>query len=335
MKDISPVAWPIIGQEAVLHYLHKFLLQERWSAGLLFHGPAHIGKTTCARLLLQTMLCHQRNRGLYCGHCTACMAWQKGQHPDFHHVVADDAGSIGITEIRVLQRHLHLQPSLGEYRTALIEQADRLTPEAANALLKTLEEPLQQTVIVLTADVLGMLPITLRSRMQTIALEPVSQKVLYHVVRQRTEDEELALHMSCAADGMPGIALTFLDDQETYAAYCADARLCLTVMQANIPQRWALARAAWGTAVNPELARRRLGEVIEVWSRVVRDLLLIREQCQEFLIHRFMMAELSPMAERYSSMQLVHLLRRLADVRTGISRYLNPQLLLEHYLLYV
>lgn len=336
MKDVSSVAWPFVGQEAVLHYLHTFLLQERWAAALLFHGPAHLGKATCARLFLQAALCHTKRAGFFCGRCVACTAWKKGQHPDLHLLKADGADeSLGIEAIRTLQRDLSLQPALGSYRTALIERADRLTPEAANALLKTLEEPLPQTIIVLTADALNSLPATLRSRMQTLAFQPVPQKMLYHAVRQRTDDEALALHVSSAAAGRPGIAFTFLADREVYAAYCADAELCIRVMQTAMPQRWTLARTALGAAGSTEAVRQRARQIIAVWSGVVRDLLFVRERCQEFITHRFLMTELLRTAERYSTLHLARLLRRLEDARVGLTQYLNPQFLLEHYLLYV
>ena len=157
---------------------------------LLVHGPAGIGKTEFAQALAAGMLCESPRAGLACGACAACHWFSQGNHPDFREVIpeaaADDEADaaetdsgkpekakslvIKIDQIRAVADFVALSTHRAGHRLLLIRPAEALHPAAANALLKTLEEPPPATLIVLVSDRPARLLATLRSRCRKLAL---------------------------------------------------------------------------------------------------------------------------------------------------------------------
>lgn len=140
--------------------------------GLLLQGPAGVGKERFASALAAALFCTgRRDRLEACGACAECQLSRAGTHPDVHWVrPLEDKKTIGVDQVREMCEQLAMTSMRRGYRVAIVAPADRLTPQAQNALLKTLEEPAPRTVIVLvTARPSALLP-TLRSRCQRIEI---------------------------------------------------------------------------------------------------------------------------------------------------------------------
>ena len=166
MNDFVSTQIQVSGHEWAVDLLKKQAQVERIPQSLLFSGPPNVGKATLARFFAQYLNCHSETRP--CGRCLACRKISSGNHPDVR--LMDDGGTLKIDEIRELQRDLSLSPYEGRYRVAMLCNFERATTSAANALLKTLEEPAEQVVLILTAiDPGGLLP-TIVSRCQVLAL---------------------------------------------------------------------------------------------------------------------------------------------------------------------
>ena len=176
-------------QHSAVQNLCQALNSDRLAHGLLFTGPQGCGKATIARFLAQGLLCPETNSDdklQGCGVCNVCKrVWQK-THPDLHWLGPDaqpqDTTSkektsktkdLKIDDIRTLCQHLIPPPFEGRARIAVILDAHRLTPFAANALLKTLEEPKKNTHLILTAPSRELVLPTLRSRLQTLRFLPL------------------------------------------------------------------------------------------------------------------------------------------------------------------
>lgn len=152
--------------------------QERFPHALLLTGQSGMGKANFADYLAQLLLCEQpAGDASPCGKCSACTWYKAGSHPDSHFVsfeIDDKTGklkkSIGVDQVRRLARDLCLSSHAGGYKVAIITPAGAMTTEAANSLLKTLEEPTDNTVLVLVSDQPGQLLATLRSRCQQIRI---------------------------------------------------------------------------------------------------------------------------------------------------------------------
>lgn len=141
----------------------------------LLKGPAGIGMGDLALDIAKGLLCSQPVAGSACGHCTQCRHFEQQVHPDFFNVqVLEDKKEISITQIRALTDQIYTTAHQGGYKVALIEQVERLNTSAFNALLKTLEEPPANTVMILTAYQASLLPATIVSRCRQIQCAPPS-----------------------------------------------------------------------------------------------------------------------------------------------------------------
>ncbi len=167
--------------------LIRSIASDRIPPALLIHGQTGLGKTYLAQLWAQKLLCLNADGvKLPCGSCSACHLFQAGTHPDFMTVEPQDTGkSIGVDTIRQLIAKLSLKPQYNGYRIVLIEPADGLNINAANALLKTLEEPAPYTLIILITHSAYKLPVTLLSRCQKISIPRPEKAQLLHWMQSR------------------------------------------------------------------------------------------------------------------------------------------------------
>lgn len=195
------------------------LAAQRLHHGLLIAAPTGLGKRALAEAFAAAALCTQRLAdGTACGVCRGCGLLAAGSHPDLVRVkleTRDDGklrSELTVDQIRALSQRLAMASQFGGLQLALLDPADRLNAAAANALLKTLEEPTPATVIVLVADEPSRLPATIRSRCQRIEVRPPSrEEALAWLRRQRVDaaNAQVALEASL---GNPGLALEWSAD---------------------------------------------------------------------------------------------------------------------------
>lgn len=153
--------------------LSESLDAERLGHAPLLFGPAGIGKIELARWLARRMLCLEPEADEPCGRCRSCGLMESGGHPDLFEVdIPEDKRVIPVDDIRDLIDRLQLTASLSSRRAGLIVHADAMNTHAANALLKTLEEPPKGAWVILSCEQPARLPATVRSRCQMIALRP-------------------------------------------------------------------------------------------------------------------------------------------------------------------
>ena len=176
---------------------------------LLLVGPHGSGKRTMARLLAQAMVCTGAAKP--CGVCPACKRFLNGTHPDVHQV-RPEKKSIGVDEVRALIDALALRPYEGGRHIAFIEQAEKLTPAAQNALLKTLESPSGDAMFFLITDAPGALLSTIVSRCQTVRFTDLSVEECARVLQGRGIEPARAAELAGMAQGSVGRALEIRDD---------------------------------------------------------------------------------------------------------------------------
>lgn len=165
-------------QTAQWSILATRLREDRLAHALLLTGPDGIGKRHLAELLAQALVCGARQPvGLPCGVCRTCLLYAAGTHPDVLRIAPeDDSRDIRVHQIRALSESVAKTAQLGGYKAVLVVPAERMTLAAANALLKTLEEPAPRSVLLLVSARPSALPATIRSRCQRLGFRPPSRE---------------------------------------------------------------------------------------------------------------------------------------------------------------
>ncbi|MEO9078068.1 MAG: DNA polymerase III subunit delta' [Rhodanobacter sp.] len=197
------------------HAEHWDRLQARHQRGALPHallicGPGGLGKRAFAERFVSGLLCTESHDGDACGHCRGCLLLAAGSHPDMVTLRfgprkdGTPRTEIVVDQVRELSARLAMRSQLGGWQVVTIDPADAMNAAAANALLKTLEEPATQTLLILLADAPWRLPQTIRSRCQRIEFHlPASADALGWLQAQGVQDAASAL---TAAGGNPGLA---------------------------------------------------------------------------------------------------------------------------------
>lgn len=193
------------------------LLAQRFPHALMLAGPSGLGKRDLAAALMARMLCQMpRGDGFACELCRSCTLRRAGTHPDRVQIsfgLRDDGKprtEITVDQIRALGARFASRPSFGGWQVVGIDPADAMNTAAANALLKTLEEPAANTALILVADDPARLPATIRSRCQRIELRPPEPAVARAWLMAQGADTTLTDEALMLADGNPGAALALI-----------------------------------------------------------------------------------------------------------------------------
>lgn len=198
----------IPGQDHVKAMLGRALAGGRLAHAYLFHGAPGLGKASMAAALAAAANCTggaaEAARG-GCGRCASCRRVAAGAHPDVIWISPASA-SIRIDQVRALIREAHLRPYAGRRRVFILREADRLTEEAANSLLKTLEEPPADALLILITAFPDALLSTIRSRCQQIPFRPVDPDTVSEVLRAEGVGEAEAAALAVLSGGNPGLA---------------------------------------------------------------------------------------------------------------------------------
>lgn len=175
----------IRGQTAALTALCRALAQDRLAHAYIFSGPAGVGKRCAAVGLAHALLCETAS-GRGCGSCAACATVRAGSHPDYHFTTtADGKQRLGVDQVRDMEQFLRLRPLRGGKKIAVVDPAQRLTPAAQSALLKVVEEPPGDAVLVLVTTSAANLARPLVSRCQQLRFARLPVADVEAVLRAR------------------------------------------------------------------------------------------------------------------------------------------------------
>jgi DNA polymerase III subunit delta' len=198
------------GQERVVSVLSSHLETDSLSHAYLFLGNEGVGKEYLAKRFAKLLLCSEGDE-----QCQGCLLFDKGGHPDFIHV--DGSSGIKIERVREVIERINLSPNLSKKKVILLSRAEKLGHEAANALLKTLEEPPGDSVIILTAVSEKSLPSTIVSRTQKLKLKDWSLEEIKKVLLTSHDKEAVESALEIVGSNL-GAVKKFLTDK-TFESY--------------------------------------------------------------------------------------------------------------------
>jgi len=213
----------VIGQEHVVKTLTNAISQDMVSHGYLFAGPHGCGKTTLARLLAKAVNCENRKDGSFepCDQCSSCIEINQGNAIDL--IEIDAASNRGIDEIRDLKEGIRFQPAKSKYKVFIIDESHQLTKEAANALLKTLEEPPPHAIFILaTTEIHKMIP-TIQSRCQGFTFKKLQLSQIISRLEKILKLENISFEpdalnlIALSASGAARDAETLLDEAVSFS----------------------------------------------------------------------------------------------------------------------
>ena len=199
----------IYGQNRAIALLKAGFKAGRNSHAYLFYGPEGVGKFKTAVAFAQLLNCSSPTEEAEpCDTCIACRKIISGSHPDLI-VVRPDGNSLKIEQMRILQEKVYYKCYEGKFKVIIIDDAHLLTIEAANSLLKVLEEPPAETVFILLANDLNKLPITIHSRCQPLPFSYLDEMVLRKILQQQGKETPPTLDL---AQGSASKALEMVDN---------------------------------------------------------------------------------------------------------------------------
>lgn len=205
----------IIGQDIAINILKDEVEANRVHHAYLFIGKEGVGKRTLALEFAKNINCHERTKDC-CDKCICCKKIDHFNHPDVKLIEIEDGNVIKIDQIRELQRDISYKPYDSNYKIYIIDKAEMMTQQAANSLLKTLEEPPSYAVIILLAKDVNserLLP-TVVSRCQQIYLKSLAKDIIKKRIKDLGVDEEKSELIARLADGSLGRAIKLLTDDE-------------------------------------------------------------------------------------------------------------------------
>ena len=198
----------LLGQEKAKRLLRRSLAAERIPHAYIFKGPEGVGKKLFARGVAAAVNCRDGSGVGACGSCSSCKKFRSQNHPDFL-VIRPEKGVIKIDQIRQLTRELSYPPYESALRVVVIEDVQTMRREAANSLLKTLEEPPENNLLILTAEVSQEILPTLTSRCQVIPFAQLSIDETVTILVSHGIDRDAAILLARLSEGSPGRALLF------------------------------------------------------------------------------------------------------------------------------
>lgn len=316
---VQPYPW----QTAIWQDWQTQLASQPLPHALLISGSAGLGKLNLAQALAALLLCQQPTQGLACGQCASCKLLLSGFHPDLYLVEPEEKSKfIRIEQVRELNSNLQKSSQLGGFKVALLNPAESLNINAANALLKTLEEPEPNTQFILVSHQPSALAATIKSRCQNWRLTtPTKEVALNWLSQELATNETEAASLLKAAAGLPLAALN-LANKEVEAN-----RLLLVEAFSQLL-----------TGANPLSLIKNIKqlEAIDIFNwlqKAVIDSLKLSICGQEAVADQRQLAFYQQLTGRLSPKQLVQLDGLLVQTKPQLANNPNLELLLESLLL--
>lgn len=310
----------LLGQETAKGFLSSVLKSNRIAHAYLFWGPSGVGKTFAAKLFFLNLLPNS------CGACLECKVCKKvlmEEHPDLF-MLAPLKKELGIEPIRQLRKDVQYPPFEAPIRMIVIQSAERMTKEASNAFLKTLEEPSSHNIFVLEAQhKKGILP-TILSRCQWVRFRPLRpQEIREFLVREKGLDPEKASVISHLANGSLKLALHLLDTS------ASDERLryFYSHMEMLKKEKGEILSASHGLVQELQLKEDGLVGFLYLIQTWYRDLLVTRLGIEtELLVNRDFSTQIKARSSGFDPTALMEAVLEIERARQELMGEVNPNL---------
>lgn len=327
--------WQTVGQDKAVFLLQRSLETNQLANAYLFIGPKHVGKATLAINLAQALNCGTKEPP--CGQCLSCRKILSGTHADVRMINIDSLinsrlrSEIGIDQIRELQHSASLPPFEGKYKVFIIDDAGYLSLEAANCLLKTLEEAVGKLLFILLATNERLVLPTIISRCQQIELPPVPTNIVAEALQEyRHVEASKASSLATLSRGRLGWAFSAASDESIIKQRTDCIRNLINIVKSDYVDRFAVASQL---TVQFNQAREVIYELFELWLHWWRDLLLVNVKNGEMITFMEDYAQVTQIAACFSISQIKDVIRSIENAERQLRQNANSRLVLEMLLL--
>jgi DNA polymerase III subunit delta' len=325
--------WQVVGQNRVVSLLQRSLEREALAHAYLVVGPPHVGKMFLALNLAQAVNCAAAEPP--CGKCDSCQKIISAKHADVQIIglVSDTSSAeakprteISIDQIRQLQYSSSLPPFEGKYKVFIIDGAEFLSIEAANCLLKTLEEPPGKVIFILLTTDERLIPATVVSRCQRLELLPLAVDEVGAALNQQGVEPKRAELLARLSHGCLGWALSAASDDGLLQVRMERVERLLDIINADYDQRFDYASQL---AAQFSQNRGLVQEVLDLWLDWWRDLMLVKIGCGGIITNADLEARLVEMVRGYSLAQIKACINSIQAAGEQLRQNANPRLVLE------
>ncbi|MEN8257007.1 MAG: DNA polymerase III subunit delta' [Thermodesulfobacteriota bacterium] len=314
----------VIGQTKAKSFLLSSFAKEKMSHAYLFKGPSGVGKKMLARAFAAFINCTSPANNDSCGSCPSCKKFNSDNHPDLLVIEPQGAG-IKIAQIRQLQKDLTYPPFEAKTRVVILPDIhDTMRrPEVANSLLKTLEEPPPDTLLVLTGDEAGGILPTILSRCQLVPFSPLTCQEVAGLLSPEVASSQ-ALTLAAVAEGSPGRAV--LLDGMGLLELRREMIDTLTNLDPSSPEAVDL---VYGLAAQAAALKENLGELFDLLTTWLRDLTVLAFEKKGQLINHDLAALLEDGQHHWSQSGLLAAIDHIDQARRQLLRNCNRTLVCE------
>jgi len=320
--------WNLVGHEWAVDMLKKHVINGTTRHAYLFAGPPGLGRRTLALRFAQALNCPTPvDAGIPCGECRDCKQIETMQHADLTIIQAEsEGGTLKVDQIRETRRSLTLKPYQANYRVALFLRFQEANDNAANALLKTLEEAPSYAVLILTADNPEQLLPTIVSRCEVLRLRPLKIESVQSALENRGVETNLAKLIAHISGGRFGYALRLIENEALLEKREERLNDLQSLISASRVEKFAYA---------DKLARDKesMRQAVLIWLSYWRDVMLRSAQAETPLVNVDRNVEIEDLAGRLNLSIARRAVSDFEDVLEKMERNVNSRLLAEVLLL--
>jgi DNA polymerase III subunit delta' len=331
-------SWPLIGNRQVTGHLEKSIIKGNIGGTYIFHGPEDLGKATLARHFAQILLCRETGN-LPCGGCPSCTRFKPAAlglddgavHGDLHILKKENGKKfISVEQTRNFIRKLSMSSFMNSYKIGIIKKAETLNREAANALLKTLEEPREKVLVILSVSDFAALPATIISRAQVFNFYPVKTGIIFdYLMSELQAKRSEAGSASRLSLGRPALAAKFVQDKEFLKEYEKIVNVFLNFIDKDIKSRFSAIESLLDEKEKGQEAVYRTAKILSVWQGALRDLLLAHYGFNDLLQNHAKIELINEIKQRFGLADIIRMNKALKEAKINLSANVNPKLVLE------
>lgn len=317
-------------------YLKKIMLSGKLNHAYCFVGDEDGGQEQIMNYFLSEVICENFEDYTQCDSCPNCVENKKGIHPDVLSIKSEkDSKLISIESVHTIRKHLSYRPTLCKKRVVCIQNADRLSTSAMNALLKIVEEPTEFALILMSTSALDKIHSTLRSRMHCIRLPRLSHKktkeILKKVSNGVVQDLESTVHL---VDGRLGRLLEVLETKGGYTKKLEEELgYWMHFLKSGVAERDTMFQQRFFKGENSKKSAQQLNVILEYIEAIFHDMLLntLRlDASRQFMMHQQAIDSLS---NQSSLLKISKTLERMRIIKKMNIQYVSKKMLFDYLII--